>query len=143
MSHAGPSSFFSEDHQRCDALWAELEGADDAVVTARWKEFEGAMRRHFAMEEEVLFPAFEDATGMHGAGPTTVMRMEHAQMKGLLDQMRAAVERGDVQGALNQGDTLLMLVQQHNVKEESVLYPMADQALEPKWAVISARLAEY
>ena len=30
---------------------------------------------------------------------------------------------------LDHGDTLLMIAQQHNVKEENILYPMADDAL--------------
>ena len=34
------------------------------------------MERHFLMEETVLFPTFEDISGMR-QGPTQVMRMEH------------------------------------------------------------------
>ena len=41
------------------------------------------MLRHFEMEEAVLFPAFEEATGMT-QGPTMVMHAEHVQMKGVL-----------------------------------------------------------
>ena len=40
---------------------------DEAVL--RCGEFADAIRRHFAREENLLFPAFEDATGMSG-GPT-------------------------------------------------------------------------
>ncbi|MCC6901968.1 MAG: hemerythrin domain-containing protein, partial [Polyangiaceae bacterium] len=133
MRADSPGAHFTPDHRHCDELWAQIEEvADDPKAAAeRYGAFDRAMRRHFAMEEEVLFPALEDATGMHGGGPTHVMRMEHAQMKRMLDEMTAAVERGDVSGALDQGDTLLMLIQQHNVKEEGILYPMCDSVLTP------------
>jgi hemerythrin-like domain-containing protein len=145
MKSATPSSLFTEDHHRCDALWAELEAASSADDRALelWRSFEQAMRRHFAMEEEVLFPAIERATGMHGPGPTMVMRNEHAQMRAMLDQMGEAASSGDVRGLLDHGDTLLMLIQQHNLKEEGILYRLADDALGPAWDEIQARLASY
>src|SRR5512135_2213135 len=130
-AEVGPLAFFTHDHRRCDELWAELEASADAET---WQAFDLAMRRHFAMEEEVLFPALETASGMGGMGPIQVMLSEHAQMRALLDRMGASAERGDFDSVLDQGDTLLMLIQQHNVKEENVLYPMADQALEPEWS---------
>ena len=145
MSADSPGALFIPDHRRCDELWAQIEEvADDLpAARARWTTFDKAMRRHCAMEEEVLFPALEDATGMHGGGPTHVMRMEHAQMKHMLEEMNAAVERGDLGAALDQGDTLLMLIQQHNVKEEGILYPMADNVLGGAWTEIAERLKKY
>lgn len=139
-----PAQVFSDDHRRCDELWGEVEASadDPAACQKRFEEFERAMLRHFAMEEEVLFPAFEEATGMRGGGPTHVMRLEHAQMKGLLAEMSGAVEKGDFATALDGGDTLLMLIQQHNVKEEGVLYPMVDDVLGSRWPELSEKLAK-
>jgi hemerythrin-like domain-containing protein len=71
------------------------------------------------------------------------MRMEHDQMRGLLDQMGAALERGDHDALLDQGDTLLMLIQQHNQKEEGMLYPMSERALASEWPALHDRLAAY
>jgi hemerythrin-like domain-containing protein len=101
------------------------------------------MRRHFAMEEEVLFPAFDAMSGMGGGGPTAMMRMEHQQMRGLLDQIGEAMEAGDAQEAMDIGDTLLMMTQQHNVKEEGMLYPMAENMLAGNWATLAAELEKY
>lgn len=145
MSSAGPAALFTHDHRRCDELWAELEAAADDAAGARvrFAAFEHAMRQHFAMEEEVLFPALEDATGMHGGGPTHIMRMEHAQMKGMLDQMASDMQSGQLDAVLDQGDTLLMLIQQHNVKEEGVLYPIADDVLTSAWPELVERLKKY
>ena len=76
----------------------------------------------------MLFPAFEDATGMR-MGPTQVMRMEHEQMRAMMNAAAAALAGGDREGFLGQVDSLLITMQQHNMKEENVLYPMCDQHL--------------
>ena len=144
---AGPSAFFTPDHRRCDDLWASVEAAvskgDSARATSEWQAFEAAMLRHFAMEEDVLFPALDDATGMRGTGPVAVMLHEHAQMRALLGQMAASARAGNFDALLDHGDTLMMVIQQHNVKEEHMLYPTADDALARSWPALSARLAKY
>jgi len=126
------SDFLSSDHHRCDGLFATAEDVagegDWERIAAEFGVFLESMRHHFAMEEEVLFPAFEERTGMT-MGPTQVMRMEHQQMRGLFDAMAQAVEKRDRDDYLGQAETLLVLMQQHNLKEEQILYRMADQML--------------
>ena len=135
---------FRQDHRRCDECWAGVEAAVEAGkaedIAAAWQRFDRAQRRHLELEEEILFPAFEAATGMTQGGPTFVMRSEHQQMRGLLDQMAAAAAAGDHQELVDQGDTLLLLIQQHNQKEENVLYPMAAQALADRWPELRERI---
>lgn len=126
------SDFLAPDHKRCDELFAAAESAAsrgewDAAAKA-FIDFRDALHHHFAMEEDVMFPAFENRTGMR-QGPTAVMRNEHRQMKDLLDQLGHAMETTDGAAFLGDADTLLILMQQHNVKEEQMLYRMADQAL--------------
>ena len=139
--------FFTSDHRACDNAYAALEsvaqGGNADQVAECWRRFKGAMNCHLAMEEEVLFPEFDAAIGMHGAGPTAVMKMEHDQMRGVMSQMEQCVEDGEYEDMLDHGDTLLMLIQQHNVKEEGILYSMAQQHLSHKWDEIAARLHEY
>lgn len=143
----GLASFFEQDHRDCDSGWAKLEelldSADIETVRPVWEKYDKRMRRHLAMEEEILFPAFDVRSGMGGRGPTAVMKMEHQQMRGLLDQIGEAVDAGDAQEALDIGDTLLMLIQQHNVKEEGMLYPMAENMLSGEWSKMAALLEEY
>ncbi|PIE23467.1 MAG: hemerythrin HHE cation-binding protein [Planctomycetota bacterium] len=139
------NQFFLEDHRRCDRAWADLEaaideGASEAVQPA-WEFFAAAMERHFQMEERVLFPAFESRTGMI-QGPTQVMRAEHDQMRGVLSQMSSSLASGDLETVLELGDTLLILAQQHNMKEEAVLYPMAEQHLHGDWEELYSRCQE-
>jgi len=142
---AGAVEFFTADHHECDELWAAVEAAaeegDAPATVSAFEAFDAAMRRHFRMEEEVLFPALEAATGMT-MGPTRVMRMEHDQMRGLLSQMAAAA-RGELDALVEQGDTLLMVTQQHNVKEEGILYPMAGGQLRSQWPDLATALGRY
>jgi iron-sulfur cluster repair protein YtfE (RIC family) len=124
--------FLGSDHRACDDLFAS---AETAAAQNNWdsagnlfERFQAAMAHHLAMEEDVLFPAFEARTGMR-AGPTQVMRMEHAQMRSLLQDMASAVEACNQDGYLGLSETLNMLMQQHNLKEETMLYPMSDRVL--------------
>jgi iron-sulfur cluster repair protein YtfE (RIC family) len=118
------------DHRQCDELFAR---AEELVSNADWKQasasydaFRAAMEHHFSMEEEALFPQFEQRVG-NAMGPTQVMRMEHIQMRKLFDDMGDAVRQQDRERYLGLSETLMMLMQQHNMKEEQMLYPMTDQ----------------
>ena len=126
------STFLTPDHQHCDTLFATAEAAagegDWQAAKEAWARFQDALQHHFNMEEAVLFPAFESRTGMT-QGPTQMMRMEHVQMRDLLDQMTDAAARQDTDAFLGDCETLLIIMQQHNMKEEQMLYPMADQVL--------------
>ncbi len=141
------TEFFEQDHRDCDARWVDVEElldtADIEVARSAWQKYDAAMHRHLAMEEEVLFPAFDAKSGMAGGGPVAVMKMEHQQMRGLLEQIGEAIEAGNAEEAMDIGDTLLMLIQQHNVKEEGMLYPMAENLLSGDWDDLAVILAEY
>lgn len=126
------SSCMSGHHTRCDDIFAR---AEEACTQGEWErgaqllgDFVSELEAHFATEEEVLFPAFETATGMR-SGPTQVMREEHRQMRDLLADMESALTQRDNANFRGGADTLLILMQQHNMKEENILYPMCDQAL--------------
>ncbi len=121
--------FMETDHSRCDQLYADGEAAilDDQKQLGKEsiEAFVLNMGRHFEMEEKIFFPAFEERTGMTH-GPTQVMRMEHQQMRNILAQIKNALTADDSETVLSAGETLLILMQQHNMKEEGMLYPMAD-----------------
>ncbi len=142
----GLAEFMQAHHKHCDELFARAEDAaragDREGLRAAFAAFETQMERHFRMEEEGFFPEFDRRTGMHGGGPTAVMRDEHAQMRGLLRQLAAAAEGGDTEDYLAIADTLLILMEQHNEKEEHMLYPMADEAFAGDVEQVLERLAK-
>lgn len=126
------TDFMSDDHRSCDDFLAAVE---QAVANGAWElaqtgfaRFRDALLNHFTAEESVLFPAFEQRTGMY-LGPTQVMRGEHAQMQQLLAAAESALAEHDGHEYVGHAETLLIMMQQHNVKEENVLYPMCDQQL--------------
>jgi iron-sulfur cluster repair protein YtfE (RIC family) len=133
----------AQDHQTCDGMFAETEDAvgraDFAAARDEFARFREAMQRHFSAEEEIVFPAFEGKTGDR-SGPTQIMRSEHQMMRDLLVKMDTALAQQQAQQYLGLSETLLILLQQHNIKEENILYPMIDQALGPEQQTILAKL---
>lgn len=125
------SGYLTLDHRRCDDHFAAAEEfaakRDWAAATASFEQFHATMTHHFGMEEQVLFPAFERETG-NTQGPTQIMRREHEQMRELFARMAAAIAAKDADEYAGLSETLLILLQQHNLKEEQVLYPMSEQA---------------
>lgn len=126
------ADFLTRDHRHCDERFVAAERAvaqrDWDAASAALESFVAATERHLRREEDILFPAFEQQTGMT-TGPTAVMRMEHEQMRRLMASLAQAVAARDRSEFLGAAETLLMLMQQHNTKEESILYPMAERAL--------------
>jgi DUF438 domain-containing protein len=119
-------------HRTCDRYFAEAEaavadedwpGAEDA-----WSHFSTLLDIHFTrLEEELLFPAFEEVNGPDG--PTQMMRMEHTQMRTVVEQLHTVLSARDRQEFLGLAETLMLLIQQHNIKEEQILYPLMDQSI--------------
>jgi len=136
-------SFMTDDHRRCDDFFAEAEQAigkkNIAAARAAFEHFQSSVLAHFECEEKTLFLTFEAKTGMT-MGPTQVMRMEHQQMRDLLDDARNAIESGDMDDYLGLAETLLIMMQQHNMKEENILYPMCDQHLSAELPAVLERL---
>ena len=139
------TSFLTQDHRNCDDEFAKLENTvasgDWAEVEKVFNSFYSDMSHHFDMEEKVMFPTFEARTGMQG-GPTQVMRMEHQQMLQVLVQMKDDVSKKDKDHFFGLSETLMMLMQQHNMKEEQMLYRMADQHLADDSVLVISEMKE-
>ena len=133
------SAFMTEDHRSCDEEFAQME---ISVSQDKWDEaqnkfdtFTQNLEHHFNMEEAVMFPRFETKTGMMG-GPTAMMRMEHEQMRNVLGQMENDLKVKDKNHFFGLSESLMMLMQQHNMKEEQMLYAMVDAHLGEESEVI-------
>lgn len=122
----------TDNHRLCDDFFVAVEQAvsksDWGAARVGFSRFKEAMLQHFEAEEAILFPAFEAQTGM-SMGPTQVMRGEHDQMRGLIATAEAALAEQDADEYSGNAETLLIMAQQHNMKEEGVLYLMCDQHL--------------
>jgi hemerythrin-like domain-containing protein len=90
---------------------------------------------HHAKEEDLLFPAMEEAGIPRDGGPLGVMLREHTEGRGYVKTMTGAlagIKKGDrraaelfAENARNYG----ALLSQHIFKEDHILYPMADKRL--------------
>ncbi len=86
-----------------------------------------ALRRHIYLEEEFLFPLLGEAEpGL--TAPVLVMLREHAQIWAALDSVEREIDDGARLVLCRQ---LTVRLLHHNLKEEKVLYPRADDALPP------------
>lgn len=135
--------FMAGDHRFCDGFYAQ---AQEAAARGQWEQatsaferFQSLVHQHFCAEEHVLFPAFEESTGM-SMGPTQVMRGEHQQLRALMDAALAGLHQRDADEFSGHAETLFLMLQQHNAKEENVLYPMCDQRLGGMGAAVQEQL---
>lgn len=136
--HDSAMEYLQADHRRLDGIMTDCtskaESGDMAGAAAAFSRFREGLTRHIKIEEGLLFPEFEKATGLERAsGPTGVMRSEHEEILRLLGLIRElfdgaepdATEFSDLRSAL------VALLHEHNVKEERILYPMTDQMVAP------------
>ena len=139
--------FMTHSHRSCDQLLVLVEDAVDK------KDFEGALLKqkdfkdetlhHFKMEEEYLFLMFEAKSGMGSGGPTQVMRMEHEQVRMIFDKLNEAVSQKESDRFFGLSESLMILLQQHNAKEEQMLYTMMQNMLGAQNDEIVERLMNY
>lgn len=127
--------YLIDDHYQCDE---QLCTADACLRNGDWegarigfRRFQGALERHLTIEENIVFPAFEK-TLQGAAGPASMLRGEHRQIRAVVSRMYAALASSDPLDYLIHSETLLILMQQHSLKEEDILYPHLDRLLGDK-----------
>jgi len=126
------SNYMKSEHRECDETFA---AAEKSVIDGDFKRaeeqfllFSNETLHHFKKEEEALFPTFEEISGS-SEGPTKIMRYEHEQVRGLMGKMAEALENKDTDAYLSIAESMMILLQQHNMKEEQMLYAMCDRMI--------------
>ncbi len=129
------TSYMRNEHRACDDIFVDAEKAViDGNFTegiAKFEAFADETLRHFKKEEESLFPTFEGITGS-SEGPTRIMKFEHEQVRGLMGKMAEALSTKDKDAYLSLAESMMILLQQHNMKEEQMLYAMCDRMMPPE-----------
>lgn len=129
QNEPGPlSRALEHEHREIDEVitsWADgaASGTDARAALGHAVD---ELRRHIYAEEELLFPALREA-GM--VGPILVMLREHGEMWPLLDALQDRLAQGDAEELGTSCRRLLALLQQHNPKEELILYPEVDRVV--------------
>ncbi|MDP2653167.1 MAG: hemerythrin domain-containing protein [Candidatus Omnitrophota bacterium] len=131
---AAVSVFYTHDHDQLDGFFKEFQASkhlDYPMAKGFFKQFKFGLQRHILWEEEILFPCFENKTGLVDSGPTWVMREEHRQIEAVLELLHQKVRRADP--ASDEEESLLSsILAEHNRKEEEVLYPALDRLTSPE-----------
>ena len=129
------NDFMMKDHQLIDGYFERAEAAakagDFATLEREANEFLNRIAVHIDVEDRVLFAAFEERTGMAQAGPSVTMREEHREMEPIFEVMREAVTARDAAKYLAAAAQLVQILAPHNQKEETMMYPMIDDAMGP------------
>lgn len=123
------TQYFAQDHDQLDDMfntfrrekYRNYEKAKDA-----FNRFRQGLERHILREDELLFPLWEERTGIAHGGPTFIMRGEHRQIGERVEALgrKVQAENPDT-GAEEQA--LIVLLSAHNMKEERVLYHSLDK----------------
>lgn len=123
------TSFYAHDHDQLDGYFKNfqtLKRKNYPQAKENFKKFKFGLQRHIAWEEGILFPLFEEKTGMTDGGPTFVMRQEHREIEKTLEALHKKVQRQDPESDLEE-KLLLNILGEHNFKEEGILYPAIDE----------------
>jgi regulator of cell morphogenesis and NO signaling len=123
------TQYFAQDHDQLDDIFntfrTEKYRNHDKAKEAL-ERFKHGLERHILREEELLFPLWEEKTGMAHGGPTSIMRGEHRHIGERVEALGRKVQNENPDtGAEEQA--LMVLLSAHNMKEERVLYPSLDK----------------
>lgn len=129
MTQQTITSHYETDHDRLDNLFKNFQQykrTDFTKAKEFFKQFMFGLQRHIIWEEDILFPLFEQKTGMTQGGPTFVMRSEHRQIKKHLESIHEKVKARNPESE-EEEQLLLNVLSMHNQKEENILYPAIDR----------------
>ncbi len=139
MTHPDLAEALTREHREIDAgIEAFVRALDDGAVdpSPLARAFD-ALRRHIYVEEELLFPPIRKAGMMM---PLLVMTREHGDVWRLMDQLEALLRASDDGTLRSTCQELLTSLDQHNAKEEPIIYPHTSSGLT---AAEAAVLAEF
>ena len=110
----------------------------DAVEQEAWveaselfKQLVAALKAHMALEEEVLYPAYESNQELPRE-PVLMLRAEHDNIVALLRDMVKVIVNRDSEHALRSVLPLEQALISHHEKEEDIFLPLAGHLLLPQ-----------
>jgi hemerythrin-like domain-containing protein len=124
---------------RClDAVQIE----DWGTVDLGFHELVTHLKRHMALEEEVLYPAYESMPNVP-QGPTMALREEHSNLVRLIQDLAQIIKNRSLEHVL---ECLVYLEKQmikHHEKEEDIFLPMAGHILHASHDEVLRKLDEF
>lgn len=117
------------DHQKILAELNKLEQNPEGYAKDFLKFTESFAEPHHHKEEEVLFPALEKKGMPRDGGPIGMMLFEHETKRGLVKELRKAVEDENAGKIKENALAIVSLLRDHISKEDNILYPCAKDFL--------------
>lgn len=136
-------NFFEADHERLDQLFVSfMKFKNESFPRAvdYFNQWKSGLQRHIVWEENIIFPLFLKKTD--NERPIRVMRFEHCQILQALDKLSEKVQRGNCNTDREEYQ-LLILLGEHSLKEEMVLYPSIEATLTEEEAADVFRKMDY
>lgn len=125
-------NWLAHDHSLYEDLLSQCQDAaeiqDWGTVDLAFNELVTHLKRHMALEEEVLYPAYE-STPHAPQGPTTALREEHSNIIHLIRDMVRVIKSRDPEHVLECLAHLENRMIMHHEKEEDIFLPMASHIL--------------
>ncbi len=95
---------------------------------------------HHAKEEEILFKEINAKEESMHCNPVGQMLYEHELGRGLVKEMTAGLANGDKEKVISNALNYAQLLEEHIFKEDKILYPMAESAIdESSWKKIAVQ----
>ncbi|MGB5605395.1 MAG: hemerythrin domain-containing protein, partial [Gammaproteobacteria bacterium] len=134
------------EHSKYENLLSQCQDAvemeDWGTVDRVFNELVTHLQRHMALEEEVLYPAYESTT--HAPqGPTTALREEHSGIVRLIRDMARIIKTRDSEHVLESLAHLEYQMIKHHEKEEDIFLPMASHILNASRDELIRKMAEF
>ncbi len=134
------------EHSLYEDLLSQCQEAVDREdwesVNRVFSELVTRLKRHMALEEEVLFPAYE-STPHAPQGPTTALREEHSGIVRVIRDMARIIKTRDSAQVLEGLAHLELQMIKHHEKEEDIFLPMASHILNASRDDLLRKLADY
>jgi regulator of cell morphogenesis and NO signaling len=125
------ASALEREHWEIDSGIEQYTAADGGDTSPLLRSIAG-LRRHIYLEEKFLFPPLRAAGLMM---PILVMLREHGDLWRSMDALDALIADGaDRTTVVDACRELLAKLDKHNLKEEPIIYPRADNGLTPEAA---------
>lgn len=135
------SEAFANDHRRLEhaleASVADIRAGRWAAAAEVFTAFRRGIERHMEVEEQILFPAVEGGTE---TPLTAILRKGHRDLRAFFDEIDDALQVRDAEECIRTVASMKALLERHDEKEESELYPAAQECLGADAAAVIARL---
>jgi len=135
------SKILSKEHENIlkvvDALESEIGKLENKSINVNFFEKvidfirNYADKFHHAKEEDILFKEFDKCAkeGHVHCNPLEQMLLEHDEGRKNLGTMELGLNEGDKDKIIEGARGYITLIREHIFKEDNILYPMADEAL--------------